>query len=351
MSGHFILCRMAMSLIVACCLCVMSVTLTGAAQAANEPVDPDLYSPAYYKTASPEAVRDKVKGKKLAGEFVPRNRLAGKEPFEPLPEPVNNFTDEAPVYPLNVALNNSPYPEVITVLLDAGAEMEKWSDSEYLSRENADMRIAGELFGRAEDPEKRCLLFAAAASGGHKDLVTHILGQPGMDVNCQVDDWINPPALSRVMKAGKNDMAEFLLERGADPNLDVGLTSSALSYALIGNNVEGAKLLLRHGADPSNAGATGSYLEAAAMYSSRVSDPELLAVFADAASIEDERGYRNIRAACILDSPSTVERLIARGVRPLAGKPQDCPKEGPNHKAIVDILEKHDFSHSSAPLF
>ena len=351
MSKRVLLRRMAVILTFASCLGGMPITLVGGALAASDTVLSELYSPAFYKTASPEAVREKLKGKNLAGESVPRNRLAGREIFEPLPEPVSNLTDEAPVYPLNVALNNSPYPEVISALLDAGAELEKWSDSEYLSRENANPEIARELFGRAEGGEKRCHLFAAAAAGGHKDLVAHILSQPGMDVNCQVDDWINPPALFRVMKAGKNGMAEYLLERGADPDLDVGLTGSPLSYALIGNNVEGAKLLLRHGADPSNPQASGSYLEAAAMYTSRVSDPELLAIFADAAPLEGERGYWNIRAACILDSPSTVERLIARGVSPQPDKPQECPAEGPNHKTIVDILKKHGFSPSSKPLF
>lgn len=316
---------------------------------AKLPKDPELFSPAYYKAATPDMVRKKIARKNLATLSFPRNLLKGIPEFEPLPAPISNDSENAPIYPLNVALENTPYPAVIAYLLDAGAAYEKDTFPTYLLRPDANPEIGHAYLWRLP-AEDRCEYFAACAGGGMKSLVDLVLSVPDMDINCLPEgSWYNAPALGRALKNRQNEMAEHLLGLGADPNLKTQYASVPMYFALLGENAQGALLLAQRGADLKYLQGGKTFLQYCADLARKVTDSELLRVLSDNVPLDGDLAYWNIRAACRLDSVDAVKHLLARGVEPVEGKAQSCPIAGPNNEDIVKLLQEKGFTLVTEP--
>lgn len=106
----------------------------------------------------------------------------------------------------------------------------------------------------------------AVASAGHVEVIRALL-DAGVDVNTrfqvetnydqttQITHVITP--ISVASSEGRTTAVEFLLSRGADPNIGSVTSGNALTSALSGGHSDCALALLRGGADPNSRQALG----------------------------------------------------------------------------------------------
>jgi len=94
-----------------------------------------------------------------------------------------------------------------------------------------------------------------AAGRGDIDAVKRFLAE-GVDVNATECDR-NATALHLAAEGGRRDVAELLLDSGANVQLRDNMGFTALDLAVKNRHVALARLLLDHGADPNAAGSGG----------------------------------------------------------------------------------------------
>ena len=103
-----------------------------------------LYSDEFYRTATPDDVRKVIGGDSLAGESH-TDRSMGEHSSFPFSQGFtrtigvfvpNTYLAETRMTPLGVALWNTKNPEVVKVLLDAGASVEEDTLQSYLDYNN-----------------------------------------------------------------------------------------------------------------------------------------------------------------------------------------------------------------------
>ena len=185
----------------------------------------DLYSPEFYRTATPDEVKKAIGGRSLAyAAFRKREFAANTEGHGFLAAldgalksaqsvfiPMSSVDEGPAVYPLAIAMRHTPYPEVVALLLDAGADMSVASVPGYVASGGANPEIGRLLLSRAS-PELRCASLIALAGAGSRPMLEYCLGLEGVSANCRVNgDY----PLKGALRNGKTAMAEYLLERGA----------------------------------------------------------------------------------------------------------------------------------------
>lgn len=108
--------------------------------------EPDeLCTGAFYKTATPEKVKQAVGGRSLARLSCSGKRYDKAEPmgmFSDVQKAMNVFLPASSVktwtaYPLELALQYSPHSEVIPILLEAGAKVRPYNVPRYAKGKNA----------------------------------------------------------------------------------------------------------------------------------------------------------------------------------------------------------------------
>ena len=87
-----------------------------------------------------------------------------------------------------------------------------------------------------------------AAFFGHAETVEALLAA-GAEVNLASRESMKMPPLGSAMAVQRNDIAQTLIEHGADVNGKAANDLTALHTAAARGNLEAAKLLLDHGAD------------------------------------------------------------------------------------------------------
>ena len=87
-----------------------------------------------------------------------------------------------------------------------------------------------------------------AAFFGHPETVQALLAA-GADVNLTSRESMKMPPLGSAMAVQRNDIAQILIEHGANVNGKAANDLTALHTAAARGNLEAAKLLLDHGAD------------------------------------------------------------------------------------------------------
>ncbi|MBN1242304.1 MAG: ankyrin repeat domain-containing protein [Spirochaetales bacterium] len=115
-----------------------------------------------------------------------------------------------------------------------------------------------------------------AARSRHRSVV-ELLVDSGASVDLQAEDR-GYTALCDAAHTGNADLAEYLLKRGADPNLRSKDGQTALVIAVGRNDPGLAELLLRYGADPDLKDKLGL---SARKYAKLFHDPAVAALFAD----------------------------------------------------------------------
>eukprot|EP01121_Diplochlamys_sp_Union-15-3_P018624 TRINITY_DN6824_c0_g1_i1.p1 TRINITY_DN6824_c0_g1~~TRINITY_DN6824_c0_g1_i1.p1 ORF type:complete len:566 (-),score=113.31 TRINITY_DN6824_c0_g1_i1:24-1721(-) len=150
-----------------------------------------------------------------------------------------------------------------------------------------------------------------AAHQGHLSTVK-ILLKAGVGINEKAGEK-EATALSCSCQGGKFEVAKFLLESGADPNITESDGRSCLQVACTSGSIPLTKLLLSHNADLYSKHSSGmTVLHAAAMKSS-----ELVNILLDAGykGINDinESGLSVLHFAAATGSPTSVEALIKGG--------------------------------------
>jgi ankyrin repeat protein len=95
-----------------------------------------------------------------------------------------------------------------------------------------------------------------AAFFGHPETVQALL-TAGADVNLTSRESMKMPPLGSAMAVQRNDIAQILIEHGANVNGKAVNDLTALHTAAARGNLEAAKLLLDHGADINAASTDG----------------------------------------------------------------------------------------------
>lgn len=192
-------------------------------------------------------------------------------------------------YPLNIAAVFGP-AELVTVLLDAGADIER--------------------------PDRNGLRpLHNAVLSGHKDIVALLLKR-GAAVNSR-DNQGRTPLLGFAASAGSNlGIAQILLAAGADPEIEETLDQlRAIDFAAINGEVELAKLLLSAGADVNHrqGGFWGETALMHAVFHDRLDMVKLLIAQGADVKLTNKQGQTSLYYAAA--KPAMMQLLIEAGAR------------------------------------
>lgn len=272
-----------------------------------------LYSADFYRTATPEAVREAIDGRSLAGEsrternfgrnqggstFVGSGIAAAYSLFIP-----TSHVSERETTPLAVALDNSENPGVIKVLLEAGADVDGDLFGRHITRNGPKQEILDLLMAHAAPPERCEGVMALAGTGDTARLDHCFAAVPGTTPDCT-----NRAGYTPLMAVSDPDIIAYLLRRGADVNKarEDGLT--ALSLALGLGREKTAELLLEHGADVPRDGLT------LAVFRGGIDDGALLKRLAARTAITGEVDEdQAVQAACYTGDVAVLSALLSRG--------------------------------------
>ncbi|KAM3087363.1 hypothetical protein ACMFMG_001460 [Clarireedia jacksonii] len=161
-----------------------------------------------------------------------------------------------------------------------------------------------------EDPLQGEAALWRAASDGNFDLVK-LLCEEG-NINANAKDSNGKTALCYAasirshseLKAAGTEMAEFLLQKGADPNLCDPSSEGPLRHAAVYDHVEMLELLLKHGADITKNDGGWSVLDTAIKYQSPAAVEFILK-----RKIDDEAKRQAMLDEALLYACRTGERL------------------------------------------
>ncbi|MCC8194384.1 MAG: ankyrin repeat domain-containing protein [Deltaproteobacteria bacterium] len=239
--------------------------------------------------------------------------------------PMSSVDSEAPLFPLEVAVRNTPHPEVVTILLDAGAPAVTARVADYLGSRDADPEIGKILLSRSAAGE-RCESLLALARNGDMAMADYCLELEGMSVNYRSESGAYP--LLRAIEGGQTAMAAYLLERGAAIPQDADGRLELLGASLNTNNPDGFRLLLDKGLDCSEVDWNGKNTLMWQAYRGSVKDASVLAHLAGTVPLDEKN------AARALDS--TMQTGDAGALAILMGRIGKGPAKG---GAGVDLLD------------
>jgi hypothetical protein len=178
---------------------------------------------------------------------------------------------------------------------------------------------------------------------GHNAKVAKLIEQ-GADVNAIGTKETTP--LMWVLAAGRLDVAELLLKKGADPNYRPSSGKSIMALAAGGDSVKGLKLLLDYGGDPN---ARGTHDRPAIMYAVEYQRFENLRLLVDRGA--DVNGHTPdglesaARNAAIFGDYSIVKYFLQRGyehdLATLAGtvERREVSAQGPECALRGEVLD------------
>lgn len=207
-----------------------------------------LLSSEFYQTATPAAVEKKIGGKSLADEIyvyksVDRARpvtfVGGLVEGFTFPFVSYNYVKRSAVDPLMVASFSTPYPEVMLLLLEAGA-------GQHMERENpGHIQNWLKVFLRRHSDEKSFSLLLPYLSEDSCERFIHFFGEiggtklsafddylaffPDTDLNCRGKNGMTP--LESTMAAYSEEQFEWLLSKGANPECPLSNGKTPLARA------------------------------------------------------------------------------------------------------------------------
>ncbi|AFA40164.1 Ankyrin repeat protein [Pyrobaculum oguniense TE7] len=151
--------------------------------------------------------------------------------------------DGMPSIHLAVALNRV---QIVKMLLKRNPELVNWGD-QRVAKELAKLKVFG-----VKVPDETMLHVAARYC---RPEVAELLLQHGADPDVLDDYWRTP--LHYAASVGCVPVAELLLRHGADPNEQDSYWHTPLHIAAEGGHAAIVELLLKHGADPNAEGRNG----------------------------------------------------------------------------------------------
>ena len=143
--------------------------------------------------------------------------------------------------------------DIVQVLIDAGADIEMKDDEGFMSLHDAcelgTLDIV-KIFARlgavcaADNTEYACL--SLAADSGHTETVRYLVGLPEVELNHRADD--DKTALHSAVHMNHADVAQVLIDAGADIYAEDNEGYSPLHYACIDGLIDIVKMLVEAGA-------------------------------------------------------------------------------------------------------
>ena len=208
----------------------------------------ELCSPNFYQTATPEEVKKKIGGRSLADAHYTYKEVDRERPISfvggiaeglTFPFVSYNYVRRSTVTPLMVAAFSTPHPEVMMLLLDAGA-------GQYVERDEPGyIRAAVRIFLRRhsdkksfslllpfweQDPCKRFISFFGGVGGTTIAAFDDYLAFfPNTDLNCRSYGEKTP--LEAAMSTYEKEQVRWLLSKGAAPGYTFSTGKTALARA------------------------------------------------------------------------------------------------------------------------
>ncbi|MDL2286575.1 ankyrin repeat domain-containing protein, partial [Desulfococcaceae bacterium OttesenSCG-928-F15] len=308
-----------------------------------------LYSSEFYRTATPEEVKEVIGCRSLAGKSYTVKEyykdtggfLGDLKKALSVVLPASEVHKQT-IYPLEIALRSTPYPEVIEILLEAGAELDEEDRSRYFSygnhrpkndkvlllhyREQSFARNGLILYVRHNNREMVdfCLSLAETTSETPQKII-----------------WTEKellPALEAALGLKNVEMASYLLEQGATVPQNPKDQNALLSTALKNGNVDGFRLLLKHGADCSAEGRNNLLVNA---ITAGIKDESMLKLLANSVPMEGENASKALRALCSTGNT----RLFDIALKRSGGMPTDPEQQLELLEAALKTKDLVFFKH------
>jgi hypothetical protein len=223
-----------------------------------------LFSEEFYRTATPAEVKAEIGGRSLAGEYFIEKKVSERRGIyrELYPFLSDADVERSRIYPLAVAARTTPYPEVLVLLVEAGAAQGNlWASQEELSvwlGRHPDARALRMLLPYL--PQDPCevlvdILAGLAERGGKTSMWPDIYQEvfPDANLNCREKRFKRTP-LEMFIRNNDEGGIQTLLRRGADLEFPVSGArgETPLAYAVNRDAVHRYSsviaLLLKHGA-------------------------------------------------------------------------------------------------------
>lgn len=330
--------RMALSLLILLCSIWLGgcgvIWDAGVKVASYSPSPEPLYTAEFYKTATPAEVKQAMGNTSLKGKFYQEKAYDKSKSSFLFDEtetsiitvfiPGSRVWQAEPEYPLKLALYHSPYPEVITLLLDAGAELPPSFAEPICWRCMQPAAVKEVLVRQNNRPYLHCMALQGYSKLANLEMVQYIVGLDASLITCHV---VNASSvLTEAVKEGHIAIVNYFLNQGADIEHRDLFNETPLSYALLNNHVDIAYLLIKRGAS-----LTTVHQDA---FDDKV-PPDTLLTFAQRGNVQDNNllmqlaahvptnggtGRSALIAACLLDNPPLVNRLQARGAKFATGE-------------------------------
>ncbi len=202
---------------------------------------------------------------------------------------------------------------VLALLAEKGATVSSLQMATYLGqKDRVEAFVTKGVAVDGRDAMGRTALFYAACAG--HDALAERLIQRGADVRA-AQGGSNQTALHGAAICGYASTARLLLDRGADVNAVDAMGQTALHYACLSGSVETAALLIEKGADVQLLDMSG---RSVLHWASAIGDPRLVALaMSKGADINapDREGQTPLDVAVYRGSKETVDLLVSAGAR------------------------------------
>ena len=304
-----------------------------------------LYDPEFYKKATPEDVRKAIGNRSLAEESYTERYYAsnteGRGFLAALEEkmntvatafiPLSSVETGRTIYPLPVAVAFSPHPEVISMMLDAGAPIGTVDVAYYVASGGANPEISKMLISRSV-PRVHCESLITLSGSGNIAMMEYCLDVVKVSPMC-LGETSYP--MKAALRGGRIAAADRLLERGAvlpesdDERLEL------LAVALRKRNPETFNWLLSKGFDCSVTGSDGKNELMRAVYSGPFNDKEALRHLAGSVPVDDSNIGKALYYAYTMKDKEPLEILLKRVKRLPQGDEQIL-------NLLGNVLAKHD---------
>ncbi|SBW10079.1 exported hypothetical protein [uncultured delta proteobacterium] len=283
----------------------------------------DLYSPEFYQTATVEEVKKAIGSRSLADEYYTERYYAantegtgflaaldGKvKSVQSVFIPMSSVDDHAPMYPLQVAVRNTPYPAVVTALIDAGADPDTVNVAQYVCSPGSDPEISRILLARCSSKARCESMIWLARMMKDTSMLEYCLGLPGTSAACAVGKEY---PLKSAVQGGKASAAAFLLERGAVLPADADGRLELLAAALRARSPETFWLLTGKGLENSLVDGDGNNTLMAVAADAPVDDAAVLLHLAKTVPLNGKNAGKALVAACGTGNMTVLETLLRR---------------------------------------